>query len=209
MSDPVAQRKVEKFFDNCGSDKVSLAVFSGAGEGVSLYSSFAILLAFNKDGRFKGLTQIISWSCLDEAQHSEGGSELFRELVKETGITAEEIKEIADGFDSIIENEFSFLDNTFSRIDPSVVPISLAELKSYILLRANNRLSNLSLDIRIPMTGQETDLALKLSSWFEPVIRGQVNHDAFARAKAGDSYTSKPSQDFNSVDLSSLDLTPV
>lgn len=209
MSDPVAQRKVEKFFDNCGSDKVSLAVFSGAGEGVSLYSSFAILLAFNKDGRFKGLTQIISWSCLDEAQHSEGGSELFRELVKETGITAEEIKEIADGFDSIIENEFSFLDNTFSRIDPSVVPISLAELKSYILLRANNRLSNLSLDIRIPMTGQETDLALKLSSWFEPVIRGQVNHDAFARAKAGDSYTSKPSQDFNSVDLSSLDLTLV
>lgn len=63
-SDPVALQKVEKFFEKL-DPKISLGVYSGAGEGVSLYSSFAILLSFNLTGRFKGLAQIISWSCVD------------------------------------------------------------------------------------------------------------------------------------------------
>lgn len=206
ISDPVAKAKVELFFDGCKSPKASLAVFSGAGEGVSLYSSFAILLAFSKDGRYKGLAQIISWSCLDEAQHSNGGSELFRELVNETGITQEELMEIRDGFNAVIENEFSFLDSIFDRIDPSVVPISITELKSYIKLRANNRLANLGLDLTIPMTIQERQAAQKIATWFDPMVKGQINHDFFARSKAGDNYVSKPSQDFAAVDLRELDL---
>ena len=206
IGDPVARQKVELFFDKCTSDKVSLAVFSGAGEGVSLYSSFAILLAFSKDGRFKGLAQIISWSCLDEAQHSDGGSELFRELVAETGITEQELNQIRSGFNAVIENEFSFLDSIFNRIDASVVPIALNELKSYIKLRANNRLRNLGLDLTIPMTLKERDAAQSIASWFDPMVKGQINHDFFARSKAGDNYVAKPSQDFMSVDLSGLDL---
>jgi len=206
IGDPVARQKVELFFDKCTSDKVSLAVFSGAGEGVSLYSSFAILLAFSKDGRFKGLAQIISWSCLDEAQHSDGGSELFRELVSETGITEQELNQIRSGFNAVIENEFSFLDSIFNRIDASVVPIALNELKSYIKLRANNRLRNLGLDLTIPMTLKERDAAQSIASWFDPMVKGQINHDFFARSKAGDNYVAKPSQDFMSVDLSGLDL---
>ena len=206
MSDPITKAKVERFFTNCSSDKVSLAVFSGAGEGVSLYSSFAILLAFSKDGRYKGLAQIISWSCLDEAQHSDGGSELFRELVNETGITDTEIAEIEQGFKAVIENEFSFLESVFNRIDASVVPIALEELKAYIKLRANNRLKNLGLDVSIPMSIDEVQLAKKISTWFDPMVKGQINHDFFARSKAGDNYVAKPSQDFASVDLASLDL---
>lgn len=65
INDPIACSKIETFFQKY-SDKVSLAVFSGAGEGVSLFSSFAVLLSFNKDGRYKGLAQIISWSAIDE-----------------------------------------------------------------------------------------------------------------------------------------------
>ena len=206
ISDPVAKNKVERFFKDCESDKASLAVFSGAGEGVSLYSSFAILLAFSKDGRFKGLAQIISWSCLDEAQHINGGSELFRELVKEVGITNEEIDEIQSGFDAIIQNEFSFLDSIFSCVEGDVIPIAIDEIKAYIKLRANDRLANLGLTITIPMTGAERLLAQNISDWFDPIVKGQINHDFFARSKAGDSYISKPSQDFLSVDLPSLDF---
>ena len=68
INDEVARRKVETFFDSY-TDKVSLGVFSGAGEGVSLFSSFSVLLSFNKDGRYKGLSQIISWSAIDEQIH--------------------------------------------------------------------------------------------------------------------------------------------
>lgn len=209
IGDPVARQKVERFFTDCKSDKVSLAVFSGAGEGVSLYSSFAILLAFSKDGRFKGLAQIISWSCLDEANHSEGGSELFRELVKQEGITDEEIIEIKLGFDAVIANEFAFLDSIFGRIDNTVVPIALNELKSYIKLRANDRLQNLGLNLSIEMTAEERIAAQKVSDWFDPMVKGQISHDFFARSKAGDNYVSKPSQDFEAVDYAALDLSLV
>ena len=206
ISDPIAKAKVERFFTDCNSDAVSLAVFSGAGEGVSLYSSFAILLAFSKDGRLKGLAQIISWSCLDEAQHSNGGSELFRELVKEIGISEQEKKEIEDGFNTVIKNEFSFLDSIFGHLEDDTIPIAIDEIKAYIKLRANDRLANLDLDITIPMTDNEKILAQKISDWFDPIVKGQINHDFFARSKAGDSYISKPSQDFASVDLASVDF---
>lgn len=206
LSDPIAQQKVEKFFQNCSSDKVSLAVFSGAGEGVSLYSSFAILLAFSKDGRFKGLAQIISWSINDEACHSEGGCELFRELTKETGITDQEVAEIYQGFDAVIQNEYAFLDNIFNKIDNAVIPVSPNELKAYIKSRANNRLRRLGLSAKVEMTAEEVQLASRISSWFDPMASGQMSTDFFARQKAGDSYISKPAQDFSSVNLSSLDL---
>lgn len=207
IGDPIAKQKVEQFFKDCTSKKAALAVFSGAGEGVSLYSSFAILLAFNLDGRFKGLAQIISWSCLDEAQHSDAGSELFRALTKETGITNEEITEVYEGFNTILSNEFSFLDDVFQKVGESTVPIKLNEIKSYLKLRANNRLVNLGLDANIEMTEEEKKLAQAISSWFDPIVAGQISHDSFARSKAGDSYVSKPAQNFYDVDLSNLDLS--
>lgn len=209
LSDPTAQRKVERFFTNCASEKVQLAIFSGFGEGVSLFASFAMLLAFNKTGRMKGLAQIISWSVRDEIGHSDGGCKLFKELVKETGITDSETGEIMEGCYTVIENEFNFLENVFNRVDNSAIPISLPDLKAYIKLRANNRLAALGLDITVPMTDEERLLSTNISSWFDPMVRGQTNSDFFAQAKDGSAYIAKPSQDWMSVDLSSLDLALV
>ena len=59
LGDPTARAKID-YFVNQTDPIVSLGVFSGAGEGVSLFSSFAALLSFNLDGRFKGISQIIS-----------------------------------------------------------------------------------------------------------------------------------------------------
>lgn len=207
LADETAQKKVEKFFEDCSSDKVALAVFSGAGEGVSLYSSFAILLAFSKDGRFKGLAQIISWSVRDEGlSHSEGGCELFRQLVTETGITDEEVAEIYQGFNTVIDNEYAFLENIFNKIDNTAIPIALSDLKAYIKSRANNRLARLGLRPAVPMTNEEIALADRISSWFDPMVAGQLSHDFFAQQKSGDAYVAKPSQDFSTVDLFALDL---
>lgn len=207
LSDPTAQRKVERFFTFCSSEKISLAVFSGAGERVSLFASFAILLAFNRTGRMKGLAQIISWSVRDEIQHGNGGSALFRELVKETGISAKDISEIKSGFDSIIENEYSFLGNIFNSIDNAAIPISLLDLKAYIKLCANESLKNLGLpQLCYPMTAEEISASASISSWFDPMVKGQTNTDFFAMSKDGGGYVAKPSQDFLSVDLSALDL---
>ena len=72
LGDPTARDKID-YFVNQTDPVVSLGVLSGAGEGVSLFSSFAALLTFNLDGRFAGVAQILSWSALDEQQHSDGG----------------------------------------------------------------------------------------------------------------------------------------
>jgi len=128
-------------------------------------------------------------------------------LVKEQGITESEIAEIKAGFDTVIENEYSFLGNIFSTIDNTAIPIALPDLKAYIKSRANNRLKNLGLpQLCYPMSAEEISASASISSWFDPMVKGQTNTDFFAMNKDGGGYVAKPSQDFLSVDLSALDL---
>jgi ribonucleoside-diphosphate reductase beta chain len=206
MSDPVALKKVSKFFESDIPDKVSLAVFSGAGEGVSLYGSFAILLSFTKDGRYTGLASIISWSCIDEATHSNAGCELFNEWVNEEGLTSEEEEMIYDGFRVVLNNEFSFIDNNFMGAQDGEVPISPASLKGYLKYRANNRLRLMNLQEIFILNDEESKGAKEISEWFDPMIGGPVNLDFFKTAKEGSNYTAKPTQDYMSVNLGQLDL---
>lgn len=202
VADPIACAKVEAFFSTY-SDKVSLGVFSGAGEGVSLFSSFAALLSFSKDGRYKSLAQIISWSAIDEQTHSEAGCKLFNYLVDEVGISTEEIEQIYEGFRLVVSNEFKFLDSIWSKFT-SISSIDINELKAYILRRANEKLVLMRLDPIFELTSTMIAQADAIGSWFDPMIRGASSSDFFAQGKSGDNYISKPTQDFTKVDLSTL-----
>lgn len=197
INDPVVCSKIDTFFQEY-SDKVSLAVFSGAGEGVSLFSSFAVLLSFSLDGRYKGLAQIISWSAIDEQTHSEAGCELFRELVNETGLSGEEKEAIYEGFRLVVEKEFAFIDQLGYH--------ETKELKAYILNRANERLLTLGLEQIFKLSAEQLSQAKSMASWFDPMIRGASNSDFFAQNKNGSAYVAKPTQDFMKVDMSSLNL---
>lgn len=203
INDPVACSKIDTFFSKY-PDKVSLAVFSGAGEGVSLFSSFAVLLSFNKDGRYKGLAQIISWSAIDEQTHSEAGCQLFRRLIDEVGISEDDKKAIYDGFQLVIDKEFAFIDHIFN--SASISSIDANELKAYIKNRANERLLLLGLDQMFKLSTQELTQAKSVSSWFDPMVKGASSTDFFAASKDGANYVAKVSQDFMTVDLSALDL---
>jgi ribonucleoside-diphosphate reductase beta chain len=203
INDPIACSKIDTFFQKY-PDKVSLAVFSGAGEGVSLFSSFAVLLSFNKDGRYKGLAQIISWSAIDEATHSEAGCALFRRLVEEIGLTDAEREAIYDGFRLILAKEFAFIDHIFNCAHISSVDAD--ELKAYITNRANERLLTLGLEQIFHLSTLELSKAKSLAAWFDPMIKGASNSDFFAQSKNGSAYVSKPTQDYMSVDVSTLDL---
>jgi ribonucleoside-diphosphate reductase beta chain len=203
INDPIACSKIETFFQKY-SDKVSLAVFSGAGEGVSLFSSFAVLLSFNKDGRYKGLAQIISWSAIDEATHSEAGCALFRRLVQETGLSNEDREAIYEGFRLIVEKEYAFIDHIFN--SAHIGSIDPEELKAYITNRANERLLTLGLEQIFHLSTETLSQAKSVSAWFDPMIKGASSSDFFAQSKSGDNYVAKPTQDYMSVDLSTLDL---
>jgi ribonucleoside-diphosphate reductase beta chain len=203
LGDPVAQKKIEEFSNYSG--KVALGIFSGAGEGVSLFSSFAVLLSFNKTGRFKGLAQVISWSALDEQQHSDGACSLFRQLVREQGLTTEEKRLIKHGFDAVLDNERSFLQNIFK--EREVNGLTAEALESYMLQRANNRLRELGIyDSTDCHYDYNANLANSVKEWFDVMVLGQKSTDFFAANKSGDNYVAKPTQNFSNVNLSSLDL---
>ena len=102
--DKVAMKKLEALFQlNSSTDiALNLAVFGGAVEGVSLYSSFAILLAFNKINKFEGVGQIISWSALDEEIHSKTAIQLFHKVVEDYPEKRPSEEQIREYFDVIV-----------------------------------------------------------------------------------------------------------
>ena len=58
----------------------SLAIFSAFAEGVSLYSSFAVLYSFQLRNLLKGVGQQMKWSVRDESLHSKMGCKLFTHM---------------------------------------------------------------------------------------------------------------------------------
>jgi ribonucleoside-diphosphate reductase beta chain len=62
---------------------VDIAVFSAFGEGMQLFSSFAILMSFQRRKLMKGMTTIVEWSIRDESHHVECMIRLLHELIKE------------------------------------------------------------------------------------------------------------------------------
>ena len=203
LGDPTAQAKIGYFLNEKGT-KESLAIFSGAGEGVSLFSSFSVLLSLNLTGRYKGLAQLISWSINDEQQHSDTGIQLFNELVKEDPLTESEEKTILEGFDAVIENEFAFIQKIFN--GKTLETIKQEDLRAFILYRANNRLEKLGL---LPKYVYKHERANNIKKWFEPLAAGATSTDFFAQSKDGSNYISKPTQDFLGVNLKTLDLVLV
>jgi ribonucleoside-diphosphate reductase beta chain len=200
LGDPVAQQKIDNFLQHRGV-KESLAVFSGAGEGVSLFSSFAVLLSLNLTGRFKGIAQIISWSALDEQQHSDTGIELFRRLTEEDALGQEEIQGVIEGFESVISNEFAFLDKIFE--GRTLSTINKDDVREYILYRVNDRLARLGVQ---KVFKYDEASANRIKSWFHPLMAGATSTDFFAQSKDGGNYVAKPTQDFLAVNLRTLNL---
>jgi ribonucleoside-diphosphate reductase beta chain len=200
LGDPIAQQKISYFLQDRGI-KESLAVFSGAGEGVSLFSSFSVLLSLNLTGRFKGVAQIISWSINDEQQHSDTGIQLFRQLIAEDPLTLEETRGIVEGFDAVVQNEFSFLEKIFE--GRTLGTIQKGDVREYILYRANDRLARLGVQ---KVFKYDEPSANRIKDWFHPLMAGATSTDFFAQSKDGGNYISKPTQDFGGVNLRTLDL---
>lgn len=201
LGDPTARAKIDEFV-NQSDPIVSLGVFSGAGEGVSLFSSFAALLSFNLDGRFKGISQIISWSALDEQQHSDGGCALFRYLDREGRVTKDQKQQIISGFEAVLENEDAFLERIFNGY--KLKCIDREDLWNYLRYRANDRLKLLGINHSFSYNRTKSD---SIRKWFEPVLIGQVSNDFFALQKEGSMYVSRPEQTFERVNWKKLDLS--
>lgn len=122
-----------------------IAAFSAFTEGMQLFSSFVMLLNFNRFGLMKGMGQIIAWSIADETLHCESMIKLFREYITENKKlwTTELKQKIYDICKKMTELEDAFIDLAFGY--EAQEGLTKEELKLYIRYIADRRLIALGL----------------------------------------------------------------
>lgn len=167
----------------------SLALFSAAAEGIQLFSSFAVLLSFKKSNRMIGIGKQMEFSIRDESLHSEAGCQLFRILCEENkGLLAEVEKDVYEGIQLALDNEFTYIDKIFEKGD--LETINRKQLKNFMLDRANRKLIELGLKPKYEVN----EKLLSEMSWFYVAVSGEQQTDFFANRESG---YSKANSDWN------------
>jgi len=164
----------------------SIAIFSAFAEGVSLYSSFAVLYSFQMRNLLKGIGQQMKWSVRDESLHSRMGCQLFRHMCEEFPELKDQVKgDIEYAAKLMVEMEHRFIDKIFEQGD--LENLKSEDLKNFILRRANEKLYELGYE---PIFNYDKESADNLE-WFYHLTGGTTHTDFFAirptdYAKAGE-----------------------
>ena len=200
LYEPAAKAKIDRLLnveDNNDKRQIarSLAIFSAFTEGVSLYSSFAILFSFSRFNKMKGLSTVVDFSNKDEALHSESGTWLFREFVKENPEIWDDSlkKEIYQAARDTVEIEDNFIDMVFQNDTVKIEGLSSKVIKNFIRHKANVKLGEVLCKTNWKNIDQD---ALKQMQWFEYMTAGISHADFFSQRVTN---YSKGSVDGNNV----------
>jgi ribonucleoside-diphosphate reductase beta chain len=122
-----------------------IAVFSAFTEGMQLFSSFIMLLNFPRHGKMKGMGQIVTWSIVDETQHTENMIKLFKTYIQENPeIWNDELKgQLYTIAEKMVELEEKFIDLAFKM--GAMENLTSEDVKKYIRYIADRRLISLGL----------------------------------------------------------------
>lgn len=181
LYDETAKAKIDNLINTPNKSRAdiakSLATFSAFGEGVSLFSSFAILMSFSRRNLMKGMGQIIAFSIRDESLHSEGGCWLFRTFIKENpDLWTDELKKtVYDAARIVVSLEDEFIDKAFE-LGP-IEGLDPEDLKQYIRYRANSKLQEVGLKMNWRNVKQDS---LDRMQWFTELGSGVEMQDFFA-----------------------------
>jgi len=124
---------------------IHIATFSAFTEGMQLFSSFIMLLNFPRQGKMKGMGQIVTWSIVDETQHCESMIKLFRTYINENPeIWNDDLKgRIYTVAEKMVELEDKFIDLAFQM--GAMEGITSEDVKKYIRYIADRRLIGLGM----------------------------------------------------------------
>jgi ribonucleoside-diphosphate reductase beta chain len=153
----------------------SLAIFSAFSEGVSLYSSFAVLYSFQMRNKLKGIGQQMKWSVRDESLHSKMGCQLFRHMCEEFPELLEDSREsILEAAKLIVELESRFIDMIFEQGD--LENLKKDDLKEFIKARTNIKLEELGYKSHFDYNKKKAENL----EWFYHLTGGITHTDFFA-----------------------------
>mgnify|MGYP003646827707 FL=1 len=176
QTNPVARREVAR----------SLAIFSAFAEGVSLYSSFAVLYSFQMRNLLKGIGQQMKWSVRDESLHSKMGCQLFNQMCAEYPELKQEVAaDVKTAAQLMMEMEHKFIDMIFEQGD--LENLKADDLKEFITKRTNEKLNELGYETQFDFNAEQAGEL----DWFYHLTGGHTHTDFFAvrptdYAKAGE-----------------------
>lgn len=168
----------------------SIAIFSAFAEGVSLYSSFAVLYSFQMRDLLKGIGQQMKWSVRDESLHSKMGVQLFNHMCSEFPSLRTDCRGVVyEAAKMVVDLEESFIDKVFEQgplenLDPE-------DLKAFIRKRTNEKMTELGYEPVIPFYAEKASNL----DWFYHLTGGVTHTDFFvlrptdySKASAGDNF---------------------
>jgi ribonucleoside-diphosphate reductase beta chain len=171
----------------------SLAIFSAFAEGVSLYSSFAVLYSFQMRNMLKGIGQQMKWSVRDESLHSKMGCQLFRHMCDEYPKLKEDVKEaVYEAAELMVKMEHGFIDKMFELGD--LENLRKDDLKHFISKRGNEKLRELGYSTKF----EYNDKKASNLDWFYQ-LTGGVTHTDFFAVRPTDYSKAGEGEDFNDI----------
>ena len=177
----------------------SLAIFSAFAEGVSLYSSFAVLYSFQMRNLLKGIGQQMKWSVRDESLHSKMGCQLFRDMCSEYPDLLESVKDdVVQAAKYMVEMEHKFIDKMFEMGD--LENLKSKDLKNFISKRGNEKLGELGYNA-IPggdFHFEYNEKSAEELEWFYHLTGGTTHTDFFA-VRPTDYSKANEGEDFNDI----------
>lgn len=147
-------------------------------EGLSLFSAFVMLLNYQRQGKMKGMCEIVEWSIRDETMHVEGMTEVFLRYCRENPeIVTDEFKAtIYDMFRQAVMLEDAVIDLAYAQ--GAHDSLTAPQVKSYIRFLADRRLIQLGLKPNFGV--KENPL-----EWLDWVVNG-ASHKNFFEGKVTD-----------------------
>lgn len=156
----------------------SLIMFSILIENVSLFSQFAVILAFTRfKGLMKNVSNIIAWTSVDEQVHANAGIYLVNQLREEYPeyFTTEHLDRVREMVKKSIATEERILDWIFSAGEIEI--INKHDLANFMKKRADESL----VKIGVPAIFNVTAEQMAPMVWFEEEVFSNTLDDFFAK----------------------------
>ena len=157
---------------------ISLIMFTILIENVSLFSQFAIILSFPRfKGWMKNVSNIISWTSIDEQIHANAGMFLINKIKEEYPevLDTETLQRIAGVVRESVEIEERILDWIFEEGEIEIIRKN--DLLNFIKFRVDESLEKIGMP-RIYFISTEQYRPMK---WFEEEVFANSMDDFFAK----------------------------
>lgn len=176
---PVFKQKLDIINRNLNPDNNiinKLLFFTIVIENASLFSQFANMLSFTRfKGYLKNISNIISWSIVDESRHTEAGVYIINLLQEEGHIKQSDIQDLLESIREYIKYEEDLLDWIYEKGELSA--FSKKDMLNFMKYRIDQSLVAMNFPKIFNINSEE----YKPMLWFEEEVYSNPLDDFFAK----------------------------